>query len=274
MLAREAGPADVAGVVRQRLPVGEARRIGSTSGDWQHVDFTPDLYRLLRPVSHSTPESPWRRVFSDDFDDNFLDPDKWRVRTDGVPLGTPQVREVDGRIVLVDRGRLVTVNQLDPVRLEGLRITGQWTFQTPEDVFEVVLRTDAVAGGSEGAAIHGVHFAAHMERTTSHIGIFGTGRAAELPPAFGDILINPGDVFNFEILDIPGGMSLRLWEASGSGADAHVHTVRADTAETNFVVFYNRQRGRSVKVAYLDNVVCEQGNGNVRMNAGLIEVKK
>jgi hypothetical protein len=266
---------DAVGVLRQRLPVGEARRIGAISGQWQRVDFTPDLYRLLRPSSRITPESPWRRVLGDDFDDNFLDPDKWRVLSEGVAASASQVREIDGRIVLVSRSRLVTVNQFDPVRLEGLRITGQWTFQTPEDIFEVVLRTDASAGGSDGAAIHGVHFAAHMERTTSHIGIFGTGRALDLPPAFGDILINPGDVFNFEILDLPGGMSLRLWEASGSGAEAHVRTVPAQPCDTNYVVFYNRQRGTSPKVAYLDNVVFEQGNGNVRMNAeGLIEVKR
>ena len=259
--------------IRQRLLVGEARRIGSPTADWQRVDYTPDLYRQLRPKVRRTPESPWWHVFTDDFDDNYLDPDKWRVSTDSIASGTPQIREVDGRILLVDRGRLVTANQYDPVRLGGLRITGQWTFKTPEDIFDVVVRTDAVPGG-DGLIQEGMHFRAWMERTTSHIGIFGTGRSIDHPPAFGDILINPGDVFNFEILDVPGGMSLRLWEASGSGAEAHVHTIAANPADSNFVVFHNRNRGKNVRVAFLDNLVFEQGNGNVCMNAdGIVEVK-
>jgi len=82
-------------------------------------------------------------------------------------------------------------------------------------------------------------------------------------------------VFNFEILDVPGGLSLRMWEASGSGAEAHVHTVAPAPAETNFVVFHNRNRGKSAYEAYLDNLVIEQGSGNVSMNRdGLIEVRK
>ncbi|MBI2825090.1 MAG: FecR domain-containing protein [Planctomycetia bacterium] len=271
LLASDRSP-DVLAGPRQRLLMGHARRLQTPPGDWREVEFAPEQYRGLMPVVPLTASSEWHRLLADNFDDNVLDPDKWRVVTAGIPKGNPQVREVEGRIVMVDRGHLVTINQFDPAALGGLRITGQWTFLTPDDMFEVVLRSDAVPGGEYGDTQNGVHFAARMERGTSHIGIFGLGYCADVEPRYGDILINPGDVFNFEIFDVPGGMSLRLWEASGSGASAHVHTVPARSAAANFIAFHNRNKLKNTNIAYLDNVSIEQADGSVRMNKeGILE---
>ncbi len=245
---------------RQKLLVGQARRLDSPPlAGWQEVAFTPDEFRKLRPQTDRAAGSPWWPVVVDDFNDNQLNPKSWKVVTEGIPYGAPNIFEMEGSLTLVDRANLVTAQEFDPVRLGGIRITGRWTFRTEGDVFEVLTRSDGQPGGQYGDTLTGASFLAVMQRGTSPVGILGRGDCKVDLKRVDNLQINVGDVFEFEVLDVPGGLSLKLWEASGSGPKAHVFTNQAPPRMArNRVVFHNRNAHRAPQYASLDNVVIEQ----------------
>jgi len=254
-----AAPRQGADLPRQKLLVGQARRLDSPPlAGWQEVAFRPDEFRRIRPQPARDLEGVWWPVLADDFDDNELNLKSWKVVTEGIPYGVPNIFEIEGSLTLVDRAHLVSVNEFDPGRLRGLRITGRWTFRTEGDVFEVLTRSDGRPGGQYGDTLNGITFAAVMERGTSRVGILGRGDC-KVDLAVTDLQIHVNDVFEFEILDVPGGLSLKLWEASGTGPRAHVFTNKAPPRmERNHVVFHNRNAHRVPQFALLDNVAIEQ----------------
>jgi hypothetical protein len=198
-------------------------------------------------------------LLQDDFNDNSLDPAKWRVVLPSIE-GTPGVFEQNQHIELVDRGHLVTANQFDPLIVGPLTITGTWTFNTSqigfqqEDRMSVFTRTDGVPGGPPyGATLQGVSFNLQMDGPGNpgfmFIGDNGLN-FAKVP-----IQIHNGDTFYFTIRD--DGTNVMFSVQPVGGAVTTISAIDPSHFASNYIDFENSFRNGNLVpiVSYLDDVV-------------------
>lgn len=187
----------------------------------------------------------------DNFDDNSLDASKWKVVTAGVPNGGGSVTETNSRIQLNGRAHLVTQNQFLPTDF-GLRIEGRYTFGS-DDFLQVLTRSDGTPGGSFGETLNGIEFAVIDASNTMSISRKINGASVSLGSLSLDV--TTGEVFNFLITDDGNRLTFALTQLGGDGTTAQLSAVSNQVYLQNFVVFHNRENGRT---SFLDDVVISQ----------------
>ncbi len=258
---------------KQLLTAGEARRIDSiASTAWQGIELNTDRFlgSGLTAMLQGTVAEP--RTIVDDFNDDHLDTNKWRVVTDGIPQGGAAVREQGGRIELINRGHLVTRAKFDP-RVEGpLRIRGRWTFKSPKDYLQILTRSNGIPSGSHGETGEGIGFSLFaLPSGFEYVALIkerSGGRNVVLTLADYLARTNKNNTVEFEIIDDGKQLTFKVWEPQNKDSALTISCIsRLDFAE-DFVVFHNRERlpANPVEqlphfdnVSYLDDVIIETG---------------
>jgi hypothetical protein len=207
----------------------------------------------------------------EDFSADELDARRWNTRL-WAPNSSVKVR--DGQAELVNRGYLATAEQLDPVKLGGVRITGKWRFMSPEgatDNAEVNIMTIAVRSGLEASekwyeAKTGITFTCHTSSRWASI----TARGGQLEITKDRRITNlgrdPSDTYEFEIIDDGNNVSFKFWHANDPTNVAHsTATVTRDESRLNHIVFYCRETQPPdwTYAARLDDILIETGVGPV-----------
>ncbi|MFW6163406.1 MAG: PEP-CTERM sorting domain-containing protein [Planctomycetota bacterium] len=192
-------------------------------------------------------------LVADDFNDNALDTSKWWVNTSGIPQSGARVEEINQHIELTGRGHLATVDEVDPTQGPvGLRITGEWTFVSGDDFFQVLTRSDAQPAGNWGETANGIEFQAmaHNEsftiRSRGPAGVSSV--AVDKSAAFN---IAGGDTFAFTITDFGDDLSFLLTHVNEPDNWAAATAYSTTSRDDNYIVFHNREAGRR---SNLDNV--------------------
>ena len=195
-------------------------------------------------------------LVADDFNDNGLDGAKWTVVTAGIPQDPKGVNEINQQIELEGRAHLNTVAQLNPATApeDGLRITGQWTFVSGDDMLQILTRSDGTPGGGYGETNNGVEFRVLGWNDGSAMTIGGRGGAGVSGVAnAGNLNVAAGETYNFEVLD--DGLNLTFSMQQVGGTKQRTVTAASSSAMgSNLVTFHNRESGRR---SNLDNVVIE-----------------
>lgn len=193
-------------------------------------------------------------LLEDRFNDNSLDGTKWTVNT-AIPQGGASVTETNNRIQLVGRAHLNTAQQFDPEALGGLTVRGRWTYQSADDMMQILTRSDGTPAGDYGETNRGVQFYATQTATANNVTISGRGGISVTGAVNADLRILQGETYDFQMIDTGNGLSMLLRQVGGPKAAVATAFSTTDAA-TDFVTFHNRESGR---VSHLDNVVIAAG---------------
>ncbi|MFC5050138.1 PEP-CTERM sorting domain-containing protein [Rubritalea spongiae] len=206
-------------------------------------------------------------LIQDDFNDNSLNSSIWTVDTDNSAHTRALdgvISEVNGQMEFNGRPRLLTTTAINPDDYAGgIMITGQIEFASPDDVFQIVTRTDNTKVTSGPARFYaelatGVSFSLNANGTSSVPTIVNRGGFTL------DALVTTGDALDFDtnsILDFviidngAGGLSFTVTD-QGSGDSATTTTsITGGTAVGNLIAFYNRESQiADTMLSNLDNV--------------------
>ena len=212
----------------------------------------------------------------DDFNDNSLDSTLWRTELN-IPQGSASVTETNQRIELRNRGHLVTQQEFDPGSYpDGITITGEWTFASPDDVLSIYTRSTGIPDQSvstAGGTLSGIEF--HVWMNTAGSGLLGiANRASNVLLAYATerLTIDVGDTFSFIVADTGTNVSFTMTEIVGSqvGDTSTVFGVDSTAFASNHIEFYNREIAGIPHTAYLDNVtVVPEPNTALLLGLGL-----
>lgn len=224
----------------------------------RNVEFT----RLTRAV-----------VLREDFSADKLDPARWQTFT-WAPRSSVRVR--DGTAELLNRGYLATVDQFDPVKLGGIRITGKWRFITPDgeakshyrvNIMTIVVRGDVEAGPDYFETRSGIALTCFTSSRWASIAARGGRLEVTKDRKSGRVERERIDVYRFEVVDDGKNLSFKFWDPGDPQNVAQATaTVTRDASDSNHVVFYCRepQPPDWTYKALLDDVVIETGVGPIR----------
>ncbi len=208
-------------------------------------------------------------LVSDNFNDNAIDGTKWTVVTAGIPQAGAAVVEQNQQIELTGRGHFNTLNQFDPAAQpeQGLRIRGQWTFVSNDDLMQVLTRTSGTPGGGFGETLDGIEFQVAASGSGNNMTIVNRGGTTVTGlSGNGALGAVAGETYNFEIRDTGANLYFTMSQVGGSKQRTVVASSTTNTA-SDFISFHNRESGRRSNI---DNVVIDspsflgpatQGNG-------------
>jgi len=200
-------------------------------------------------------------LLSDDFNDNSLNNSLWRTALN-IPGGGASVTETNGRIRFVNRGHLITQQELPPGDIPGgITITGEWTFESEDDIMLVLTRSDAVPVLPYGGSANAINFTAWMHPTHGGvIDIYNQVTGQYVATSSSSLSLDSGDTFEFRVTDDGTNLSFTMTEIQGAHVGSTATAAGVDTTVTgwSYVEFHNREStlpwGGS-HTAYLDNVV-------------------
>ncbi len=190
---------------------------------------------------------------TDDFADGVLDTARWQTDLT-IPQGGAAVTEEGGHLRLVGRGHLVTRKEFDPVEEGGLYITGQWTFRSGDDFFQVLTRSDGLPAGEYGETQEGIEFYASQTDNSFNISVRGGSFSVDSQQRTGGVTLTQDRTFAFTIIDDgESQLSFRLSEVGNPGNTAFITAnVNSSEATANYIVFHNREGGG--RTAHLEEV--------------------
>lgn len=262
--------ADRKSLGKEQLLAGQARRLDARSNSsW--VEIPLQAARFVREGLATQPAAGPRQL-ADDFDGEALDPDKWRIVTEGIAPGGARVEQTGGRVELANRGYLVTAEEFDPRAVGPLSIRGRWTFNSTKEYLQILTRCSAEPTGDHGETASGIEF--NVDVGSDKVGISERLDGRTTPVGGGDFHVRKGDVVEFEIFD--DGLHLRF-TVNKVGVDGAGVTIAGTSGldfARDYVVFHNRERlpaSRTLRtffpeappyqemVSYLDDVTIEVG---------------
>ncbi len=207
---------------------------------------SPDLIVINDPAA----------LLQDDFNDNSIDAAKWNVVTAGIPQNPKGAVEASHRMQIEGRAHLNTVPEFDPLGApqDGIRVRGQWTFVSGDDMLQILTRSDGTPAGSYGETNAGLEFRVQASGVGNTMTIGGRGGAG-LMNLFnsGPLDAVAGETYDFEILDDGHNLTFAMQQVGGD----KYRRVTADSTSvmgTNLVSFHNREGGRR---SNLDNVIID-----------------
>lgn len=218
-----------------------------------------NLTRLLA-VALATSAATGQVLLRDDFNDNQLDPSKWKVVTSGVPCCGAAVSERNQRAEIVNRGHLVTVRQFDPSKLGGIRIRGKWTIAAApcHDIFQILTRSDGIPTGRYGDTRHGLEFLGSTEQNTFRIHSRSSLILVGALRQRGVVSFQATKTYEFEVIDAGAFARISVREPQSGTAWSLEAKILADSTTSRHVVFHNREHVCGNNVVYLDDVAIEK----------------
>lgn len=192
-------------------------------------------------------------LLQDDFNDNSLDASKWWVNLTGIPQDPKSVTETGGHIALEGRGHLNTAQQFDPATYANpIEITGQWTYISGGDFFQVLTRSSGQPSGGYGETSSGIEFYLPVFSVSS-MSISGRGAAVSgLVRDFSHLTLGTNNVFNFRIVDDGTNLLWQMVDADNPSNQGWAMATSTTNMPTDYIVFHNRESGNR---SDLDNVL-------------------
>ncbi|MGJ8697515.1 MAG: LamG-like jellyroll fold domain-containing protein [Verrucomicrobiaceae bacterium] len=189
----------------------------------------------------------------DDFEDNDLNLTNWNVvagtisqnATGTVTGGT--ITETGGNLEIGSRGYLVTRAEFDPELVGGIEINGELTFLSGDDLFSITTRSDAIPLARYGEATSGIQFTISQLRDEILITSRDGNLVIENSLATGTIDFVANVPYLFTVIDDgQGSLSMVVTEKDVPENTISITAdLTSDTSDSNFVVFYNRENGRT-----------------------------
>ncbi len=195
-------------------------------------------------------------LLQDNFNDNSLDLSKWAAVTAGIPQTPKSVNEQNMQIELEGRAHLNTVAQFEPTTQpgQGLRITGQWTFVSNDDLLQILTRSDGTPSGSYGETQNGIEFQVAASGSGNNMTIASRGGAMITGLSnSGALNALAGETYDFEIRDTGTNLYFTMDQVGGSKKRTVVASSLSNLG-TDLITFHNRESGRR---SNLDNVVID-----------------
>lgn len=236
------------GVENPDLPFVDENQTGS---DPNIVDTDGDTYPDSTEVAANTDpndalEFPAAATLPivDDFEDNSFDASVWQ-RDQSVG----SVTEESGHMTLSGRGYLFTREEYNPETEGGLYIKGKWTFTGGDDFLQILTRSDATPDPANccGETHTGLEFFAKQIDNSPSIRVRGAEITLGETQSLGDISLDAGTTYEFYIIDDgAGNVGFCIWEMGDrSNAEGVSGVLTAAAASANYVVFHNREGGRT-----------------------------
>jgi len=259
-----AGGAGEGSAKRESLRVrrGEALRV--SVGRIEEIAAAPGMFLGNERLTEMTR----RIVLREDFSTRRLDPGTWKTL---LPSEDSALRIDGDRLELVNRGYLITAEEIDPVRLGGIRISGKWRFAPdPEaegngrvDILSVMTRSDGRVGRVYYEARSGIEFGLLSHEMVPRIRSLGPDLTITRPAIRGKLDAEVSDPLDFEIVDDGRDLSFTVSVAGdrSRSATATAAVIRDET-RVRRIIFHNRENPHKQRhVSYLDDVVIESGVG-------------
>lgn len=213
-----------------------------------HLTVLAVLTAMIFPTAASA-----NILLSDDFNDNSLDTAKWTTNTSA---NNAACAEMNAQMVLANRAYLVTKNEYAPEALGGIKISGQWTFVSAMDTFQLVTRSDATPTGNYYETANGLEFK-YWYNGGAKIVADGSNLSIGSVSTVGSLSVAANQTFDFTVIDSgTKGVSLTLTQV-GNAANTVTVTSKliSDNTTSDYIVFHNREYGSGTNYyAKLDNV--------------------
>lgn len=190
---------------------------------------------------------------TDTFEDGIFDPARWSTDLN-VAVAGAAVAEQGGHITLTGRGHFFTREEFDPVALNGIYLTGKWTFRSADDFVQILTRSDAFPAGQYGETQEGVEFYASQTDNSINISTRGGSFTVGAQQRSGVLTLLSGRTYQFTLIDAGSGyLSLRLTDTGNPANTAIINAeISSSAAVKNHVVFHNREGART---SHLEEVV-------------------
>ncbi len=206
-----------------------------------HLYLFSHLLLLILAMSIPLHSTALGSIFlEDDFDDGVIDPTKWNVVTSGIPAGGAVVHEIGGKIELISRGHLNTVQEFKPTDVSRIEITGTFQRQETFNYFQVLTRSDGTPGGTFGETANGVEFHINDQGDVAILHRINSGWNAL---AWHDsVLTNHTGVYSFRITDDGANVSFHISEISNPANSFSTSGTLSTEFSTNLITFHGRER--------------------------------
>jgi len=198
-------------------------------------------------------------LLQDNFNDNSIDGAKWNVVTTGIPQGSAAVVETGGEIQLINRGHLTTASEFQPgsPSIGTLLISGEWTFGSSIDYFEVFTRSDGTPNAAQGYGEtgFGIGFFVGNQFDTAYILRRANGGHVETMAVTPDGAADfSSGTFDFVITDDGDNLTFLLTEQANPSNSVFLSGNYSTPYPVNLVTFHNREKLAGTNISYLDNV--------------------